>query len=196
MQGIENLIQRGISVYFELEGLNLSDWRMKKIITAAAAVAQRESESKSADIKWGIRRSFQEGHVKLNYSQFLGYTKDAHGRLVIVEDEVEIVRLIYDLYLKGYGCRKIKTHLETNGIKTATGKSVWSTSTIDRILSNEKYIGTVLSQKTFVGDCLTHIQIQNTGQLPKYMIEGNHKTIISKEIFAEVQRRKKGGPIA
>ncbi|ADU27199.1 recombinase family protein [Ethanoligenens harbinense] len=195
MQGIEELLQRGIPVHFELEGLNSSDWRMKKIITAAAAVAQRESESKSADIKWGIRHSFQEGHVKLNYSQFLGYTKDANGKLVVVEGEAEVVRLIYDLYLKGYGCRKIKTHLETNGIKTATGKIVWSTSTIDRILSNEKYIGTVLSQKTFVENCLTHKQMQNTGQFSKYVIEGNHEAIISKEVFEEVQQRKQGVPV-
>lgn len=196
MQGIEELLQRGIPVHFELEGLSSSDWRMKKIITAAAAVAQRESESKSADIKWGIRRSFQEGHVNLNYSQFLGYTKDENGRLVILKGEAEVVWLIYDLYLKGYGCRKIKTHLEASGIKTATGKSVWSTSTIDRILSNEKYIGTVLLQKTLVENCLTHRQTQNTGQLPKYMIEDNHEPIISKGVFAEVQRKKQGGSIA
>ena len=49
-----------------------------------------------------------------------------------------MVRLIYDLFLQGYGCRKIKKHLEDHGIKTVAGKEQWSTSTIDRILSNEK----------------------------------------------------------
>ncbi|MDF9407203.1 MAG: Transposon gamma-delta resolvase [Pelotomaculum sp. PtaB.Bin013] len=190
LQGFNELVGMGITIYFEMEGLDSSDWRMRKIITAAAAVAQNESESRSADIKWGIRQSFVKGNVKLNHTNFLGYTKDEDGRLVVVEEEAKIVRLIYDLYLKGNGCRKIKSYLEKNGIKTVTGKTEWSTSTIDRILSNEKYIGTVLSQKTFVKDCLTHKQVKNNGKLPMYLIENDHEAIISKEVFEEVQRRK------
>jgi DNA invertase Pin-like site-specific DNA recombinase len=190
LQSFNELIGRGITIYFEMERLDSSDWRMRKIIAAAAAVAQSESESKSANIKWGIQRSFEKGHVKLNHTNFLGYTKDENGKLVIVEEEAKIVRFIYDLYLKGYGCRKIKSYLEKNGIKTVTGKSEWSTSTIDRILSNEKYIGTVLSQKSYVENCLTHKQVKNNGELPMYLMENNHEAIISKEIFEEVQRRK------
>ncbi|MCB8818367.1 recombinase family protein [Desulfosporosinus shakirovi] len=190
LRSFNELIGLGITIYFEMERLDSSDWRMLKIITAAAAVAQSESESKSANIKWGIQRSFEKGHVKLNHTNFLGYTKDENGKLVIVEEEAEIVRLIYDLYLKGCGYRKIKSYLEKNGIKTVTGKVEWSTSTIDRILSNEKYIGTVLSQKSYVENCLTHKQVKNNGDLPMYLIENNHEAIISKEIFDEVQRRK------
>jgi len=190
LMGFNELISLGITIYFEMEDLDSSDWRMREIITVAAAVAQQESESKSANIKWGIQRSFEKGCVKLNHSNFLGYTKDENGKLIVVEEEAKVVRLIYDLYLKGYGCRKIKSHLEKNGIKTVTGKGIWSTSTIDRILSNEKYIGTVLSQKSFVENCLTHKQVKNSGQLPMYLIENNHEAIISKEIFEEVQRRK------
>lgn len=141
-------------------------------------------------MKWGIQRSFEKGHVKLNHTNFLGYTKDENDKLVINEEEAEIVRLIYDLYLKGYGCRKIKSYLEENGIKTVTGKDEWSTSTIDRILSNEKYVETVLSQKTYVENCLTHKQVKNNGKLPMYLIENSHEAIISKEVFEEVQRRK------
>lgn len=107
-----------------------------------------------------------------------------------LKTKLKIVRLIYDLYLKGYGCRKIKSYLEKNDIKTVTGKSEWSTSTIERILSNEKYIGAVLSQKSYVENCLTHKQVKNNGELPMYLIENNHEAIISKETFEEVQRRK------
>ncbi len=190
LRSFNELLGLGITIYFEMERLDSSDWRMRKIIAAAAAVAQSESESKSANIKWGIQRSFEKGHVKLNHTNFLGYTKDANGKLVIVEEEAKIVRFIYDLYLKGYGCRKIKSYLEKNDIKTATGKSEWSTSTIDRILSNEKYIGTVLSQKSYVENCLTHKQVKNNGELPMYLMENNHEAIISKETFEEVQHRK------
>ncbi len=58
-----------------------------------------------------------------------------------------MVRLIYDLFLQGYGCRKIKKHLEDHGIKTVTGKEQWSTSTIDRILSNENILVAILLPK-------------------------------------------------
>lgn len=190
LQSFNELIGMGITIYFEMERLDSSDWRMLKIIAAAAAVAQNESESKSANIKWGIQRSFEKGHVKLDHTNFLGYTKDENGKLVIVEEEAEIVRLIFDLYLKGSGCRKIKYYLEKNDIKTVTGKAEWSTATIDRILSNEKYAGTVLSQKTYVENCLTHKQVKNNGELPMYLMENNHEAIISKETFKEVQRRK------
>lgn len=171
LRSFNELLGLGITIYFEMERLDSSDWRMRKIIAAAAAVAQSESESKSANIKWGIQRSFEKGHIKLNHTNFLGYTKDENGKLVIVEEEAKIVRLIYDLYLKGYGCRKIKSYLEKNDIKTVTGKFEWSTSTIDRILSNEKYVGTVLSQKSYVSNCLTHKQVKNNGELPMYLID-------------------------
>lgn len=94
-----------------------------------------------------------ESHIK-PYS-LLGYTKDEDGRLVVVPEEAEIVRKIFSLYLAGYGVRKIKRYLEENGIKTVTGKSEWSTSTIDRMLSNEKYMGNLLLQKTCTPDFLT-----------------------------------------
>lgn len=107
LQSFNELIGLGITIYFELERLDSSDWRMLKIITAAVAAAQSESESKSTNIKWGIQRRFEKGHVKLNYTNFLGYTKDENSKLVIIEEEAEIVRLIYDLYLKGYSCRNV-----------------------------------------------------------------------------------------
>lgn len=61
---------------------------------------------------------------------------------------------------------------------------------MDRILSNEKYVGTVLSQKSYVSNCLTHKQVKNNGELPMYLMENNHEAIINKEVFEEVQRIK------
>ena len=83
----------------------------------------------------------------MNHTRFLGYTKDAEGQLVIVPEEAEIVRKIFSLYLEGNGVRKIKRYLEEHGIRTVTGKAEWSTSTIDRMLSNEKYMGTTAAAK-------------------------------------------------
>ena len=86
----------------------------------------------------------KSGKTMLNHSQFLGYTKRPVGVLQVVPEEAEIVRKIFDLYVQGNGVWKIKSYLEEHGIKTVTGKREWSTSAIDRMLNNEKYVGQVL----------------------------------------------------
>jgi len=154
-----------------------------------ALAALMRSAAHSEAIKAGIQQSMQDGKVKLNYSQFLGYTKDADGNLVIVPGEAEIVRKIFELYLRGNGCRKIKRWLEEHGIKTATGKTEWSTSTIDRMLSSEKYVGDMLLQKTFTAGAAGY-QVKNTGQQEMYYIRGNHEPIIDRETWERVQEMK------
>ena len=133
----------------------------------------------------------RSGKAILNHSQFLGYTKGADGVLRVVPEEAEIVRKIFDPYLQGNGVRKIKRYLEEHGIKTVTGKSEWSTSTIDRMLSNEKYMGQILMQKTYTPDFLTGKQIRNRGNLDMYLIEDAHEAIIDKETFEKAQARKR-----
>ena len=133
----------------------------------------------------------RSGKTILNHSQFSGYTKGPNGALVVVPEEAEIVRKIFDLYLQGNGVRKTKRYLEEHGIKTATGKDVWSTSTIDCMLSNEKYIGQVLMQKTYTPDFLTGKQKKNDGALSMFLVENAHEAIIDKETFEKVQKRKR-----
>lgn len=150
------------------------------------AVAQEESATKSENIKFGIHQRMREGKALLNHTRFLGYTKDAEGQLVIVPEEADIVRKIFSLYLEGNGVRKIKRYLEEHGIRTVTGKSEWSTSTIDRMLSNEKYMGTLLLQKTYTPDFLTGKQKKNRGELSMYMVENAHEAIVEKKVFEAV----------
>ena len=95
-----------------------------------------------------------------------------------------------DLYIHGNGVRKIRRYLEEHGIKTVTGKSEWSTSTIDRMLSNEKYIGEVQMQKTFTANFLTGKRERNIGQLDSYLVEDAHEPIIDRETFQLVQQMK------
>lgn len=107
-----------------------------------------------------------------------------------MESEAVIVKKIFKLYLNGFGVRKIKKHLEENGIKTVSDEDVCSTSTIDRILSNEKYVGGVLMQKSFTEDFLTGKRKKNKGELDMYFIENDHEAIIDRELFETVQKRK------
>ena len=190
LKTLYELFNLGIKVYFEKENLNNYDKEMRIMTGIYAGFAQEESKNMSNNIKWGIRERMREGKVCLNCTRFLGYDKDENGRLVIVESEAIVVRKIFELYLNGWGVRKIKKYLEENGIKTVTGKNVWSTSTIDRILSNEKYVGDVLMQKSFTEDFLTGKRKKNEGELDMYFIENDHEAIVSRELFEKAQKRK------
>ncbi len=189
IKDIRRLKIMNIGIYFEIGGFNTlatSD----SMIDQYATLAQAESQSHSENVKFGMRRRMESGRTLLNHTQFLGYTKGEDGELKIVPEEAEIVRKIFELYVQGNGVRKIKKYLEPHGIKTVTGKTEWSTSTIDRMLSNEKYIGQVLMQKTYTPDFLTGRQVKNQGELAKYLVEDAHEPIIDKETFDKVQRMK------
>lgn len=181
--------QMNIGLYAEMEDIDTIKVN-DSALSIFLAMAQEESCTKSENIKFGIRARMRSGKTILNHSQFLGYTKGSDGVLVVVPEEGEIVRKIFDLYLQGNGVRKIKRYLKEHGIKTATGKDIWSTSTIDRMLSNEKYIGQVLMQKTYTPDFLSGKQEKNDGILSKFLVENAHEAIIDKEIFEKVQERK------
>lgn len=186
---IRKLKQMNVGIYIELGGI----FTMKtpdSVIDLYAAFAQAESQTRSESIKFGIQNRMRSGRTILNHRQFLGYTKGPDGVLQIVPEEAEIVRKIFDLYIQGNGVRKIKKYLESHGIKTVTGKTEWSTSTIDRMLSNEKYVGQVLMQKTYTPDFLTGKQVKNTGQKEMYLVENAHEPIIDQETFDRVQRMK------
>ena len=186
---IRKLKQMNVGIYIELGGI----FTMKtpdSVIDLYAAFAQAESQTRSESIKFGIQNRMRSGRTILNHRQFLGYTKGPDGVLQIVPEEAEIVRKIFELYIQGNGVRKIKKYLESHGIKTGTGKTEWSTSTIDRMLSNEKYVGQVLMQKTYTPDFLTGKQVKNTGQKEMYLVENAHEPIIDQETFDKVQRMK------
>lgn len=179
---IRRLKKMNIEMYIETGGFNTLT-TSDSIIEQYAAISQTESHTRSENIKFGIRHRMRSGKAMLNHAQFLGYTKGKDGVLQVVPEEAEIVRRIFDLYVHGNGVRNIKRYLEEHGIKTVIGKTEWSTSTIDRILSNEKYIGQVLMQKTFTPDFLTGKQEKNKGQLAMYLVEDGHEAIIDREIF-------------
>ena len=186
---IRRLKKMKIGVYIEngeLNTLNVSD----SMIDQLAALTQAESRFRSENIKFSLRHRMRSGKAVLNHTQFLGYTKGPDGILQIVPEEAAIVRKIFDLYIQGNGVRKIKRYLEEHGIKTVTGKSEWSTSTIDRMLSNEKYLGEMRMQKTFTADFLTGRREKNEGQLDSFLVEDAHEPIIDQETFELVQRMK------
>jgi site-specific DNA recombinase len=110
-----------------------------------------------------------------------------NGKVEIVPEEAEVVRLIFQMYLDGSTPRHIAEILTEKGTITANGNSKWDATAIRKMLANEKYMGDALSQKTFIADVLEKKQRKNTGQLPQYYVTDNHEAIIPREIFKRVQ---------
>ena len=184
----------GIAVIFEEQNINSIYPESEFLIALHAAFAQSESESISANVRWGKRQSIKDGKVTFQYKTLLGYEKGPDGNPVIIPEEAETVRRIFEWYLAGKSVRDIRLALVAGGFRNAVGTTDWTTSNLRSILTNEKYCGDALLQKTFVKDCISKKSIPNTGQLPMYLIENHHEGIVSREKYdavqAEMARRK------
>ncbi len=162
------------------------------MLTIMASIAQEESRSISENVRCGKRVAFKQGKVTFAYSRFLGYKKE-NDKLVIDEDEAIIVRLIYRMFLvDGISMHAIAHHLNASNVKTPSGKGKrWIQNTIASILTNEKYKGDAILQKTFCTDFLTKKRVPNNGIVPQYYVENSHPPIVSKEVFDLVQHEFK-----
>lgn len=191
LETIRKLKEKNIAILFEKEGVNTLEGSGELLITILSSQAQEESRNISENTRWGITRRFENGIVAVNHKKFMGYTKDKKsGELIIVPEQAEIVRRIFRMYLEGSSILEITRTLEADKIKTVTGKDTWHPGVIEKMLSNEKYMGDALLQKTYTVDFLTKKRVKNEGIVPQYYIEDNHEAIVPKEIFYKVQEEK------
>ena len=184
---IRTLKELGIAVIFEKENINTLETESEIMITLLGAFAQAESESISANVRWGKRQAMREGKISIQYSNFYGYIKGEDGKPQINPEEAEVVRRIFRMYLGGASFRMIQRYLGDEEIPNSRGVTTWHATSIRTMLMDEKYCGDVLMQKTFVENCITKKVIRNTGQLPMYLIKDHHEGIISHEVFDAVQ---------
>ncbi len=180
----------GVDVYFEEQGIHSTDPGAEFYITIYGSIAQSESENISANVKWSKAQSAKDGKVSFNYKRFLGYRKGEDGNPEIDPEQAAIVRLIYEKFLAGDSYSTIAKYLMENGILTPAGKEKWCETTIRSILSNERYKGDAVINKTFITDCLTKKVQVNNGERPKYYVENNHPAIIDAATFGRVQEER------
>lgn len=184
----------GIGVFFEKENINTMDGAGELLFTILSSLAQEESRSISENCKWGIRKKFSDGKYHLNTNRFLGYDKDEKGNLIINEEQAVTVRRVYKEFMDGVNPDIITKRLNDEKVPGCMGEPRWSCSTIWGILTNEKYMGDAILQKTYTSDFLTKKTEKNTGQITQYYVENDHEPIIEKDFWnavqMEVQRRK------
>lgn len=176
-----------VGVYFEDVSLNTVEAKNEFTLGVMSLVAQGESEAKSAAITWSVIERFKNGIPIVSTTYLLGYDKDNFGKLVIVEEEAEVVRYIFNSYLDGQSVREIAESLTEAKIPTVKGKEVWNSGTVRNMLRNEKYCGDVLMQKTYTVDCFSHKSVRNRGQKPQYRLTNNHPAIIPRDDWMRVQ---------
>lgn len=187
LKTIRELKKAGCEVYFEKENIYTFDGKGELLLTIMSSLAQEESRSISENITWGQRRSFENGKVHLAYGRFLGYDKGEDGKPAINAEQAVVVELIYRLFLDGKTSGGICRELESRGIPAPGGGQKWTKTTIDSILTNEKYKGDALLQKTFTTDFLEKTKKVNEGEVPQYYVEDSHEAIIDPDIWAQVQ---------
>ena len=190
LQETRKLKKIGVEVYFTEDNIwTFKDDDGELKLTIMATLAQNESKKISQRVKAGQQITFQNG-VFYGNGNILGYDKVGKD-MVINEEQAKTVRLIFDLYLKGYGSKKIKYELEKLGRVTSTGLNRWSESYIVRVLRNSFYCGTIVYRKQFVPDYLEQKHKKNNGEVEQVIVEGRHTPIISKEVFEKVQEKLK-----
>jgi DNA invertase Pin-like site-specific DNA recombinase len=188
LETVRELKSLGIDVFFEEQNIHSMSADGELMLSILASYAQEESYSASENQKWRIRKDFEEG--KISTIRMLGYKRTADGSLEIVPEEAEIVRMIFEEYLAGNGFLLIAKKLNEMGIKTLKGFE-WNANDVHRILSNEKYAGNMLLQKSYRENHITKKKIINNGALPQFYVEESHPAIINSEMFESVEKMLK-----
>ena len=190
LQTVRELKQLGVAVEFEKEGIDTGNMGSEMLLSILGSAAQEESLSISKNLKWSYRRRMKSGDF-ITCNVPLGYfLKD--GALVPDPQEVPIVQYIFSSYLAGHSMDEIATFLNDQEAKYSRKEMTrWYRTSIRYILSNEKYIGDSLLQKTFTPNELPLVNIRNRGQLSQIYVKDSHPAIIPLEMFEAVQRLMK-----
>lgn len=177
-----------IGVYFEKEGLDTMQKGCEFLLSIMMSMAQGESDSIGENIQWTYRKKYSEGDPLINPDNIYGYKKGENGEWEIDEEQGDVVRRIFDLFLAGWGTQKIAHTLTADEVLTPRGKSQWNPGTVHSILGNEKYKGDVQMQKYVTVDRKSKKHRKNNGEAKTYYLENHHPAIVSRAEWDATQR--------
>lgn len=188
LETIRMLKSLGIGVIFEKENINTLTMNSEFMLTLYGSFAQAESESISKNVSLGVKMAFQQGKVRHQYKYWLGYRKGEDGQPEIIPEDAETVREIFRLFLDGYSIGDITRNMIQQERRNALGTTDWNTNAIRRILTNEKYTGDALLQKTYTTDCITHRSVKNNGERTMYLVTDCHPAVIDRDTYHLAQQ--------
>lgn len=180
---VRKLVDLGVYIYFEKENINTQSMESELMLSILSGLAENESLSIAKNNRWSVQRRFQNGTFKISYPPY-GYDY-ADGEMLVNLEQAEVVRFIFKEALAGKGAGKIADALNKKGIKPKRGNN-WISTTIRGMLSNEKYVGDAILQKTYTDDNFN--RHTNYGEKDQYYIQNHHEAIISREDFETVDK--------
>ena len=187
LQTVRELKALGVDVYFEEQNIHTLSADGELMLSILASYAQEESLSASENQKWRIRKSFEAGQIIAAFPKLFGY-RVVKGKITIDEETAPIVREIFSQFANGASLADIAHWLTDNGVPCIV-KGAWSSKKVKLILSNEKYSGNALLQKTFRNNHLEKRKIVNRGHLPQYFVEDTHPAIVDMVTYQIVKER-------
>lgn len=177
LEALKVIRQASARIIFEQENLDSQEDDTDMIISIMESLAQSENEQRSENIKWGLKQRAAQGTSKLYNRKCYGYDHDENGELIINFQQAKIVKKIFNWYLDGKSVIGIVKELEKEKIKSPTGKNKWPKRSIETMLENEKYTGSV--------KLLDSVNKENY-----YLLKDNHEAIITEDVFNKVQEEK------
>ena len=187
LQTVRELKALGVDVYFEEQNIHTLSADGELMLSILASYAQEESLSASENQKWRIRKSFEAGKITAAFPKLFGY-RVVKGKITIDEETAPIVREIFLQFANGASLADIAHWLTDNGVPCIV-KGAWSSKKVKLILSNEKYSGNALLQKTFRNNHLEKRKIVNRGHLPQFFVEDTHPAIVDMVTYQIVKER-------
>ena len=187
LETVRHLKNLGIEVRFEKEHIHSLSEDGELMLTLLASFAQEESRSISENVKWGVRKRFQSGEIGAANKHILGYQYDEdEKKYVIIPEEAEAVRWMFQMYIDGVSLREIAGSMNSAGIRTTLGNDFQEAS-VRQLIFNEVYAGDIRRQKCYMADPITKTKVKNCGELPQYYMADCHEAIIDRETYAKVQ---------
>lgn len=177
LEALRRLKAAGVRVIFDEDGLDTDVIDDELLISVAESFAQAENETRSMNIRIGLRNRALNGSSGNYRKRLYGYVKDDDGNLVIEPTQAQVVRDIFRWYIDGASILGITKKLSEQKIPSPTGKEHWSKRSVDTLLSNEKYIGTVR-----LADSVTE------GQM--FEMKDSHPPIITEDVFRAAQETR------
>ena len=191
LRTIRRLKELGIDVRFEKENISTLSKDGELMLTVLASFSQEESRSISDNVKWGIRKRFQAGTIGTANKHILGYRYDEDADCyVIIPEEAETVRWMFQMFLDGLPFQKIADNLNNANITTTLGNNFQEAS-VRLLLYNEIYAGDILRQKSHTPDPISKHKLKNSGTLPQYLYTDCHEAIIDRETYEKVKAEMK-----
>lgn len=183
---IRQLKEHNVEVFFEKENLSTFSHDGELMLSIMASFAQEESRSISDNIRWGIKKRFEQG-MPNGRNPVFGYDWVGDD-LVVNESEGWIVTKMFHDYADGMRVRDIQEWMNQTGAKTRKGNN-FMPATIKAMLANPTYTGVLLLCKEYVGDPILHDRHKNQGELPQYLVEDHHEPLVDEETWTRAQER-------